>query len=222
MMDTTGAADYASAAAFLDRARLPAYISFVERASAHGVSREEETRQRISVRTRDGAIVAVTPPVSTRTPAPNDVRGGNPFGKRAFFQPACYEAASENQTAWHGRTALRFDLRPACQDGRGPAELYADPQTFRPFAIAAHFSDPESSAIGVEIEVQYTTIAQYTVPSSMDVHVSGRGWLGWLREHGQVTYSEYEFSQGMDPQGSSPASRNGQPGPLALPFRQSW
>ena len=39
--------------------------------------------------------VAVTPPVSTRTPAPKDVRGGDPFGKRAFFQPACYEAASE-------------------------------------------------------------------------------------------------------------------------------
>jgi len=190
------AADYSHAVAYLDRTRLPAYVYFAEQASAQGVSREQDSQQRIYVRTSDGAVIAGEAPGGADVLHSRNVNGANPFGKRSFFKPSCYIPKSESLATWDGQAALRFELQPACKDSGGASELYADPRIFRPIAISGLINT--DSNIGVAIEMRYTTIGQYTVPSSMRVHVIGHSWLFWVRERAQVDYTDYKFYQSLD------------------------
>lgn len=187
------AADYARAVAYLDRGRLPAYVSFVERTSARGIARDGDGPQRIYVRMSDGSIVSGVPPANAHVVQTSNGDSDNPFGKRAFFDPACYSAASEDPTQWNGQPALRFELHAACKDGPGITELYADPQTLRPIAVDGTVTDPDESNMTVALELRYTTAGQYTVPSSIRAHAVGHGWLFWARERAEVDYSDYQF-----------------------------
>jgi hypothetical protein len=187
------ASDYAAAVAYLDRTRLPAYVSFVEQASARGLAGDREAPQRLYVRVSDGAIVSGVPPagahmISSRNGDPN-----NPFGKRPFFRPQCYLPTTENQTRWNGEAALRFALRPICKDDNGISELYVDPQTLRPIAVDGTFTDTDDPHMTVAIELRYATIGRYTVPSSIRAHAVGHGWLFWARERAEVDYGDYRF-----------------------------
>lgn len=189
----TIAADYARAVAYLDRARLPAYVSFVERASARGLAHDSEAPQRIYVRISDGQIVSGIPPSNVHVVQTGRSDSDNPFGKREFFEPNCYAATSEEQTRWNGRSAVRFTLRGTCSNEPGITELYADPQSLRPIAVDGNAAATGDAHMTVALELDYTTAGQYTVPSVLRAHAVGHGWLFWARERGEVDYSDYEF-----------------------------
>lgn len=186
------AADYARAVAYLDRSRLPAYVSFVESASARGITHGYDGPQRVYVRISDGAIVQGVPPSNVHVVQTGQSDSDNPFGKHEFFQPACYVPLSEDRTNWNGLPAVRFKLRGTCGNDAGISELYADPQTLRPIAADGNVPDTDSH-MTVALELRYTTVDGYSVPSSLSAHAVGHGWLFWARERGQVDYSEYEF-----------------------------
>ncbi len=187
------AADYAKAVAYLDRARLPAYVSFVEQAWARGIGGDSEAPQRIYVRISDGAIVEGAPPANAHVVNTNDGEGDNPFRKHPFFDPACYVPKSENQTQWNGQSTVRFELQATCDQDNGISELYADPQTLRPIAVDGTMTDTGDSHMTVAIELRYTTTGIYTVPSSIRARAVGHGWLFWARERAEVDYSNYQF-----------------------------
>ncbi len=189
----TAAADYARAVAYIDRARLPAYVSFVEAASARGLDRDREAPQRIYVRTSDGAIVSGVPPANAHVIESNNGNGDNPFAEHRFFEPRCYVPRSENQTRWNGQPAVRFELQPTCNGDAGITELYVDPQSLRPIAVDGNVIDTGNSNMTVAIELRYTTVGQYTVPTSIRAHAVGHGWLFWARERAEADYTDYRF-----------------------------
>ncbi|HUY11654.1 MAG TPA: hypothetical protein VMV73_05275 [Candidatus Dormibacteraeota bacterium] len=186
---------YARAAAYLARTRLPAYVSFVERASAHGIGHDRDVTPRVYVRTADGAIVSGVPPADSHAYQSKNGTSYNPFSKHWLFHPRCYVPTSANQTQWNGHAALRIELKPTCKGDSGITELYADPQTLRPIAVDGNIVDPSDPTVITAIELRYATIDRYTVPSSLRVHVVGHGWLFWMRERADVEYTEYEFYQ---------------------------
>lgn len=191
----TPATDFAQAAAFLARTKLPAYVSFVERAEAHGIAGDREDPQRITVRIADGAIVHGYPP-NNGVVLSNGNTMNNPFGQDHFTDMSCYRATSEEQARWNGQVAVRFEIRSSCENDKGLTELYADPQTLRPIATDGNVSSDDSSApMTIAIEVRYATIDGYSVPSSIRAHAAGHGWLFWARERAEVDYSDYLFSQ---------------------------
>lgn len=187
------AADYARAIAYLSPAQQPAYVSFVEQASARGIGSDDEAPQRIYVRTSDGAIMSGAPSPNVHVIHTSNGDSNSPFGKHAFFKPQCYVPKSEDQTRWNGEQALRFKLQPACNDDIGITELYVDPQTFRPIAADGIMTDTGDSHMSVALELRYATIGRYTVPSSVRAHAVGHGWLFWARERAQVDYADYAF-----------------------------
>lgn len=187
------AADYARAVAYLDTARLPAYVSFVERASARGLAGEQDGPQRIYVRIADGAIVSGAPPSNVHVIRSSNGNSDNPFSKHRFFDPHCYAPKSENAARWNGQAALRFELQPTCRNDNGITELYADPQTLRPIAVDGNVTDTGDSNMTVAMELRYTTVGQYTVPSAIRAHAVGHGWLFWARERVEVDYAGYRF-----------------------------
>ncbi len=184
------AAEYGRAVAYLDRARLPAYVSFVERAWARGAAGDWEVTKPIYVRISDGAIVSGAPP-NTHVVRTNTGDSDNPFRKQEFFEPSCYVPKSEEQTRWNGQLAIRFELRPLCGNENGITELYADASTFRPIAVDGNVVDTEDH-VTTAVELRYTTIGQYTVPSSIRAHAVGHGWLFWVRERAEVDYTDYK------------------------------
>lgn len=194
IIDMTVATDYARAVAFLDRTRLPAYVSFVEQASARGLSRDSDGPQRIYVRIADGKIVSGIPPANVHVVKTNNGDSGDPFRKPEFFEPHCYAPQSEDETRWNGQPAVRFELRSTCNDDSGFTELYADPQTLRPIAADGTMTDADSH-MTVALELRYTTIGEYTVPASIRAHAVGHGWLFWARERVEVDYTGYQFYQ---------------------------
>lgn len=189
------AMDYARAIAYLDRAGLPAYVSFVESASARGLGSDDEPPQRIYVRVADGAILSGVPPSASHTVRSGPADSDNPFGPHALFQPACYEASAEQPVRWNGRAALRFELRlkPSCDKDVTMTALYADPQTLRPIAVEGSVPDSDRSGMTVALEERFEAVAGHTVPSSIEAHAVGRGWLFWARERARVQYASYEF-----------------------------
>jgi hypothetical protein len=187
------AADYARAAAYLSPAQQPAYVSFVEQASARGMGSDDEAPQRIYVRTSDGAIMSGEPPANVHVIHTSNGDGDSPFGKHAFFKPQCYVPQGEDQTRWNGEPALRFKLQATCSDDIGMSELYVDPITFRPIAADGTMADTGEDHMNVAIELRYATVGQYTVPSSVRAHAVGHGWLFWARERVEVDYTDYAF-----------------------------
>ena len=193
------AADYARAVAYLDRSRLPAYVSFVEQASARGLGSDSEAPHRIYVRVSDGAIVSGAPPQKPVVIRSSSGDGDNPFAKRQFFDPSCYAAKSEDRTQWNGVPALRIVLQPVCKnDDNGFTELFVDPQTLRPIAADGTYTDTGDSDMTVAIELRYSTIGQYTVPAGVRAHAVGHGWLFWARERAEVDYTDYQFYRTAD------------------------
>jgi hypothetical protein len=186
------AADYARALAYLDRTRLPAYVSFVEQARACGLGNDREVPQRIVVRMSDGAIVSGAPPANVHVVHTNNGDSGNPFRDHGLFDPKCYVAKSEDETRWNGQPALRFRLQPTCKDDNSISELYADPQTLRPIAVDGNIADTDSN-MTVAMELRYATVGQYTVPLAIRAHAVGHGWLFWARERVDVEYTDYQF-----------------------------
>ena len=191
---TAIAVDYARAIAYLDRARLPAYVSFIERASARGIGRDDEGPHRVYVRISDGAIVSGAPPESAQAIHTDNGGSDNPFHQHGIFDPRCYVAHSEDETRWNGQPAIRFRLQPTCKDDSGITELYTDPQTFRPIAVDGDLADSDSN-VRIAIELRYATIGQYTLPSVIRAHAVGHGWLFWARERAEVDYTDYQFYQ---------------------------
>lgn len=187
------AADYAHAVAYLQRTRLPAYVSFIEQSAARGLGDDRESAHRLYVRIADGVIVSGVPPANSRVVRTNNGDSENPFSKPEFFDPSCYAPAGEDQTRWNGQAALRFHLQSTCKDDNGFTELYVDPQTLRPIAADGDFPDTGDSHMTVAIEMRYAAVGQYTVPASIRAHAVGHGWLFWARERVEVDYSAYEF-----------------------------
>lgn len=189
----TVAADYARAAAYLARAALPPYVSFVEQASARGLAGDREQPQRIYVRMSDGAIVSGAPPGNVHAVNTNNGGSDNPFRGRGLFDPQCYTPKSEDSTHWNGQAALRFQLQSTCDNDNGMTELYVDPQTLRPMAVDGTITDTDDSHMTVALELRYGTLGQYTVLTSIRAHAVGHGWLFWARERVQVDYTDYNF-----------------------------
>jgi len=194
------AADYARAVAYLDRRRLPAYVSFVEQASAHGVGGSREAPRRIYVRMSDGAIVSGVPSANVHVIDTTNGDSDNPFRDHGVFEPDCYVPKTEEPTRWGARQALRFDLQAVCAKATGINELYVDPNTLRPIAAVGTVKDNSgdsnmTTAMTTALEVRYRTVDQYTVPSSIRAHAVGHGWLFWARERAEVDYTNYRFYQ---------------------------
>jgi hypothetical protein len=187
------AADYARAVAFLDRARMPAYVSFVEHASARGMGNGDETPHRIYVRIADGKIVGGVPPANSHAVQTGNGDSDNPFRNNGFFDPRCYVPTSEGKARWNGQPALRFELHATCNQDTGITELYADPISLRPIAVDGDMPDKQNPGMTTAIEMRYETVGGYTVPSSIRAHAVGHGWLFLARERVQVDYGDYEF-----------------------------
>lgn len=45
----------------------------------------------------------------------------------------------------------------------------------------------------IALELRYSSLGKYTVPTSIRAHAVGHGWLFWARERAQVDYTGYEF-----------------------------
>ncbi len=185
-------ADYAHAVAYLDRRRLPPYVSFIERGTAHGLESFDDGRQRVYVRTSDGAIVSFTK-AGVERDANSNSNDGNPFRSDWLFNPSCSTPISEEPWRWNGISTLRFTLRSTCSNDVAISHLYADPQTLEPIAIDGSVSDGGDGRMSVALEMRYTQVDGYTVPSEVRVHAVGHGWLFWARERADVTYSDYAF-----------------------------
>lgn len=188
-------ADYDRAVAYLQRSQLPAYVSFVEQASARGVAGDREDPQRIYVRISDGAVVSGVPPRASHVVRTDRGDGGNPFGKGWYFDSSCYVPTNEEQTRWNGSPAIRFQLRATCENDNAVSELYADPQTLRPMAVDGTIPDTEDAHMTIAVEVRYGRFAGYTVPMTLNAHAVGHGWLFWARERVEVDYTGYQFYQ---------------------------
>ncbi len=186
------AGDYARAVSYLDRSRMPAYVSFVERTSARGIGGAQSDDQRIYVRMSDGKIVSGVPPVGSHAVRSPNGDSDNPFRGGGFFNPQCYVPTNESQTRWNGQPAVRFQLQAICSNENGITELYADPETLRPVAADGVIPDPDDH-VSAAVELRYATIGQYTLPSSIRAHAVGHGWLFWVRERVEVDYSAYRF-----------------------------
>lgn len=208
---TTASADYARFSAYLDRARLPAYVSFVETENARGIERDSEAPQRIYVRIADGAVVSSPIPASAHVVQSKNGSGAeNPFGKPEFFDPSCYVPLREDQTSWNGRAAVRISVKATCNSENGFTEVYAEPDTLRPIAADGDIDTDES--ITVAVELRYESIGPYTVPESVRGHAVGHGWLFWARERAEIDYTQYEFYR------SRPDIRRQAAAPHASPF----
>ena len=186
-------ADYARAVAYLDKTRLPAYVSFIEKTAARGLGDDREAPRRLYVRMPDGVIVRGTPPGEVHVVGTNNGDSDNPFRKERMYEPRCYTPTSETRTQLHGSPALRFALQSACTDTMDFTELYADPETLRPIAVDGNVADTDGSHMTTASEVRYATVGPYTVPSGLSAHAVGHGWLFWARERVEVTYTDYRF-----------------------------
>lgn len=184
--------DYAHAVAYLDRRRLPPYVSFIERGEARGLESFDDGHERIYVRTSDGAVVSFTKAGVERVSNSNS-NTDNPFRSDWLFNPSCSTPVSEEPWHWNGISTIRFTLRATCSNDIAISHLYADPQTLQPVAIDGSVTDGDDAHMTVALEMRYTQVSGYTVPSEARVHAVGHGWLFWARERADVTYRDYAF-----------------------------
>jgi len=184
--------DYAKAAFFLQNPARPAYVSFATSAHAHGIARDDEPEHVVYVRTSDGAVVyGSLQQFSTGHYAKTG--DTNPVSRPAF-KPQCYAAAGEAPATWDGRQVLRLSLRSTCRDADGDPEpfdaLYADPATLQPLGASGAIQD---EGVSVTLEERFARFGAYVFASSLSAHVTGHGWLFWVRERADVTYENYAF-----------------------------
>ena len=187
--------DYAKAVSFLHRP-MPAYVSFVTVANAHGVAGDSEPERTVFVRTKDGAVVEGNlPQFWTSHYQSND--DTTPVSHPAFV-PGCYAATDERTAQWDGRQAVRISLRATCAqhdpDGDNSDEpfnaLYADPATLLPLGASGTIQD---EGVTVDLEEHFARFGPYVFASDLSAHVRGHGFLFWVRERATVTYSDYKF-----------------------------
>lgn len=183
---TTPASDYAAAVAALRAQTLPAYVSYSEEAYARGIGSGTETPTRITVDTRTNNVVARS----------GGDAGNTPPTKR-IFEPKCYDGVSEHSLSWNGRDAIAIDVRRNAASCNGEDDvtfnvIYADPATMQ--LLGADGSETDEG-VTVDFSVHYGRFDRYIMPTSLQAHAHGHGWLFWVRERAEVTYSNYSFDQ---------------------------
>lgn len=186
------AADYADVVRTFQVQKLPPYVAYTEQDSARGIAREDDGPVRVVADARTGFVVERTPPEAHSDKHPT--RSRSSVLQYVSFTH-CYHPTAERQSAWDGRAAVAFDLAAqsgaACNDQPFDAgTLYADPRTHEPLAITGSETD---EGVGVAFSVSYARFGPYVLPASLHVGVKGRGWLFWVRERGDVRYSDYAF-----------------------------
>jgi hypothetical protein len=184
---TTAAADYDAAVHALRMQTLPAIIAYTEEGSAHGIAHFDQPRERIVVDVLNKRVISRTP-----ASGDNDMQNAALVTKR-MFDPACYTPLGERAVRVNGRDAIAIALiaKPGCTEDVEFSTIYADAVTLDLLGADSVETD---EGITVEVSVQYARIDGYILPSSISAHAYGRGWLFWVRERAQVTYSDYSFS----------------------------
>jgi hypothetical protein len=184
---TTAAADYDAAVHALRTQTLPAIVAYTEEGSAHGIAHFDQPRERIVVDMRDKRVIS-------RTPASGDDDMQNvALVTKRMFDPGCYTPLGERAARVNNRDAIAITLlaNPGCAEEVAFSTVYADASTLDLLGADSVETD---EGVTVEVSVQYARIDGYILPSSISAHAYGHGWLFWLRERAEVTYSDYSFS----------------------------
>jgi hypothetical protein len=185
---TTAAADYDAAVHALRTQALPAIVTYTEEGSAHGIAHFDQPRERIVVDVRNKRVISRTP-----ASGDNDMQNVALLTKR-IFDPACYAPAGERAVRANNHDAVAITLlaKPGCADEVEFSTIYADSSTLDLLGADSIETD---EGVTVEVSVQYARIDGYILPSSISAHAYGHGWLFWVRERAEVTYSDYSFSE---------------------------
>jgi hypothetical protein len=170
-------ADYARVVETMRHA-LPAYVAYLQRDVVRGMA-SAESQSRIVVRTADKKIVHGKDSLDVSV-------------VKRVFDPGCYRPTGEATTKRNGRTVLSFTLAPTCgsADKEPFTTLYVDPASMRPIEAAGV---REHDRARVSIEEKFSTVREWSVPSSLKIDVEGSGFAFWLHVHVLQTFSEYGF-----------------------------
>jgi hypothetical protein len=189
-------ADYARVVDLLTKQQLAPYVSYVTRDRISGLAHDSEDG-RIVVRTSDGKIVSGTQHVDVNV-ADSNFSGldSNPVSK-PVFAPHCYRATGETPATLDGTPVLKLALAATCGSYHDYpfTTLYIDPQTYRPLEVSGVASpgQGDSKSVTVALDQRYAGFDGRWMPVSLNVDVTGSGFMFWLQVHLREIYSAYEF-----------------------------
>jgi hypothetical protein len=189
-MDAT--ADFAAVKQHLARP-LPPYVSY-EVVSHAGLGPFAKTENgTIVVRTSDGKIVKGKAP-NIQIGADSDSTYEGDIVTHPPFKPNCYEATSAQAATFEGRAVEEIRLHDTCDHGKGDGDfnrVYVDPESHEPIAAAGGNTDEQ---VVVHVTERIERMADYFVPTSLNVTVKGSGWMAWLDVNAYEHISDYKFS----------------------------
>jgi hypothetical protein len=189
-------ADYARVVDLLTKQTLAPYVSYVARDKVSGLANDSQDG-RIVVRTSDGKIVSGKQHVDVNV-ANSSFNGldSNPIS-RPVFAPRCYRATGETPATLDGTAVLKLTLAATCGTYHDYpfTTLYIDPQTYRPLEVSgvATPGDGDSKSVTVALDQRYAGFDGRWLPVSLNVDVTGSGFMFWLQVHVREIYSGYEF-----------------------------
>lgn len=185
--DMTAAADYDRAVQTLRTQKLPAYVSYVETGYAKGLAGARVKATHITVDVATGKIVA-------ESPSGGDHGDATPV-TRNLFNPSCYAPRAERTATWNGMRVIAIDVSAAktCKsDDLFVKTIYADATSG---ALVGADGMENDDDMQVDLSVHYATFDGYVMPTAIDAHAHGHGWLFWARERAGARYSDYTFTQ---------------------------
>lgn len=184
---TTAAADYDRAVHALRSQKLPAYVSYVETGYARGLAGARVAPTHITVDVATGKIVA-------ESPSGKDNGDATPVTKN-LFNPDCYAAGTERLTTWNASQVIAIGVSSTgtCKDDDlFVRTIYADATSG---ALLGADGTVNDESMQVDLSVHYATVDGYVMPTAVDAHAHGHGWLFWARERAGARYTNYSFTQ---------------------------
>jgi hypothetical protein len=190
--------DYSRVVEFLSKQQLAPYVAYVTRDRITGLAHDNEDG-RIVVRTSNGKIVSGKEHLNVDVDVANSPFNGlhsNPVSQ-PVFAPRCYRATAEAPAMLDGSPVLKLSLAATCGSYHDYpfTTLYVDPQTYRPLEVSgvATPGDGDSKSVTVALDQRYAGFDGRWLPVSLNVDVTGTGFMFWLQVHLREIYSDYEF-----------------------------
>ncbi len=187
-MDATQ--DYAAAARML-HATLPAYVAYEQHTHIKVGPVDKTDTELIVVRTSDGKVIRGKTATIQTDSGSHTIHGD--IVTHQIFLPACYQPGTATIATYNERPAEAIALHNTCDKDDGNdafSMLYLDPRTHEPLGVTG---DHHDDSIDFTIEERFAHTDGRFMPGLLDVHVAGKGWLGWLQVLAHVEFSRFRF-----------------------------